>query len=69
MKEVPIMAQRVKNPTSVHADARSILDLTQWVKDPVLLPLWRRPQLQLFFDPLAQELPYAAVAALKKKKM
>ena len=34
---VPIVAQRVKNPTSVREDAGLIPGLTQWVKDPVLL--------------------------------
>ena len=35
-KEVPIMAQWVRNPTSIHEDAGSIPGLAQWVKDPVL---------------------------------
>ena len=33
---VPVVAQQVKNPTSIHADTGSIPGLTQWVKDPVL---------------------------------
>ena len=32
---VPIMAQWVKNPTSIHEDVGSIPGLAQWVKDPV----------------------------------
>ena len=31
------MAQRVKNPTSIHEDEGLISSLTQWVKDSVLL--------------------------------
>ena len=31
------MAQQVKNPTSIHEDVGSILDLTHWVKDLALL--------------------------------
>ena len=34
--EVHIVAQWIKNPTSIQEDVISIPDLTQWVKDPAL---------------------------------
>ena len=33
---VPLVAQQVTNPTSIHEDAGSMPGLTQWVEDPVL---------------------------------
>ena len=33
---VPVVAQQVKNPTSIHEDMGSIPVLTQWVKDSPL---------------------------------
>ena len=58
------MAQRLKNPTSIHEDA----GLAEWVKDPAWLWLWYRPVATAPTGPLAWEPPYAAGTALKRTK-
>ena len=65
---VPVVAQQVKNPTSIHKDAGSILGLDQWVQDILLLWLWHRPAAVALIRPLAWEPPCASGAALKKTK-
>ena len=45
-----------------------ILGLAQWVKDPLLLWLWRRLVARASIRPLAWEPPCAVGAALKGQK-
>ena len=63
---VPLVAQQVRNPTSIHEDVDSIPDITQWVKDSVLQWMWCRLAAVALIWPRAWQLPCDMGAALKR---
>ena len=60
---IPGLHQWVKDPLLAQAAVGQ-----RHSSDPVLLWLWHRPAAASLILPLAWELPYAAGAALKRKK-
>ena len=54
----------VTNPTSIREDMGLVPGLSQWVKYPALLWVWRRPAATVLIGPLARECD----PKMKKKK-
>ena len=75
------MAHWVKNPTCMHGDVGLIPGFAYWVNvaascgvgcrydsDLIMLWLWHRPVAVALIQLLAQEVPYATGAALKRQR-
>ena len=67
---VPLVAQRVKNPTSIHEDVGSIPHLVQWVTDLAMLWLWYRLAAAAVIQPCHRNchMPQVQPEKTKKKK-
>ena len=71
--EGTLVAQQVKNPTSIHEDAGSFPGLTHWVKEPALsqaaVQVTDAVQIPSCCGcGIGRELPYARGASLKRQK-